>query len=421
MIRKQINKLVKLSANPIGSWAWNRLNLARDNSALRQFDFGPTDVRQVQELMARYATDKHSVETINWLVPYARHPYFAGIFTILRFADHFARQKGIQNRLVFYGAPKSAMPGLRSKVSAKFPALAGCISVLDSAAGLPPSDISIATAWDSAYLLLPVRNTKAKFYFVQDFEPLFYPAGATYGLAEASYRLGFWGIANTPGLGAFLKESYGMTLTSFQPAADPAVFYPAPTRSERPVMIFFYGRPRNARNGFMLGIEALKAVKKQFKEEVQIVSAGGDWDPSRYGAEGLIQNVGLLPTIEDVASLYRTCHIGLVFMFTKHPSYQPIEMMASGMAVVTNENQASRGFLRNAENSLLVEPTVSSVAEGISCLVRESIFRERLATKGLETAASVDWVPEIESVYEFLTGGVSDPLPVESAEPKVRV
>jgi len=413
--------MIRRSAKLIGSWIYNRLNLARDNAALKRFDFAPGDIKQVQELMARYAACRPSIESINWLVPYARHPYFAGIFTILRFADHFASQKGIQNRLIFYGAPKSAMPLLRSKVSAKFPALAGCISVLDAPAGLPPSDVSIATAWDSAYLLVPVKNTKAKFYFVQDFEPLFYPAGATYGLAEASYRLGFWGIANTPGLGAFLKESYGMTLTSFQPAADPAVFYPAPHRPKRPVKIFFYGRPLNARNGFMLGIEALKAVKKQFKEEVQIVSAGGSWDPSRYGAEGLIQNLGLLPTIEEVASLYRTCHIGLVFMFTKHPSYQPIEMMASGVAVVTNENQASRGFLRNGENSLLVEPTVSSVAEGISSLIRESTFRERLATKGLSTAASVDWISEMESVYEFMIGGVSHPFPVESAEPNVRV
>jgi glycosyltransferase involved in cell wall biosynthesis len=269
---------------------------------------------------------------------------------------------------------------------------------------LPPSDISIATAWDSAYLLLHTKNTSGKFYFVQDFEPLFYPAGATYGMVEATYRLGYWGIANTHGLGAHISDSHDMTVKSFEPAVDQETFYPAADRSPTPVKIFFYGRPRNPRNGFVLGIEALKLVKKQFKQDVQIVSAGGVWNPSEFGAEGVVDNLGLLRTIEEVAALYRTCHIGLAFMFTKHPSYQPIEMMASGVAVVANENSALRLLLRSDENSLVVEPSPTSVAEAISFLVRNADRRNEIAAKGLKTALRTRWNSEIEGVYEFMSG-----------------
>jgi glycosyltransferase involved in cell wall biosynthesis len=195
-----------------------------------------------------------------------------------------------------------------------------------------------------------------------------------------------------------------MTVKSFQPAADPKVFYPAADRPPEPVKIFFYGRPRQPRNGFVLGIEALKLIKKQFKQRVQIVSAGGVWNPSDFGAKDVVENLGLLPTIEDVASLYRSCHIGLVFMFTKHPSYQPIEMMASGMAVVANENSALKLLLRNMENSLVAEPTVTSVAEAISSLVRDADRRNAVASEGLKTAQQTCWNTEIEDVYEFLAG-----------------
>jgi glycosyltransferase involved in cell wall biosynthesis len=409
-----LKNAVRTKVKPIGSWALNRLNLMRDIEAVKTYDFSPNHVRESKELMTRYAVRTPEIRTINWLVPQVKHPLFAGVHTVLRFADYFSREKGIQNRMIFYGGENGALSPLRKKIGASFPSLVDSIYGLGNSGPekLPASDISIATFWTSAYLLLRAKNTAGKFYFVQDFEPLFYPAGTTYGLVEATYRMGYWGIANTNGLGTLLRDSYDMTVRAFQPAVDRTVFYRGADRPQGPVKIFFYGRPGNPRNGFVLGIEALKRVKEQFKQDVQIVSAGGAWNPSDFGAKDVIENLGLLPTIEDVADLYRRCHIGLVFMFTRHPSYQPIEMMASGMAVVANENSALRLQLRNEENSLLAEPTVTSVAEAISRLVRDADFRNALAWEGLKIAEQTCWSAEIAGVYEFLAGR-------RAAEPKI--
>jgi glycosyltransferase involved in cell wall biosynthesis len=413
----RLKDVIKDQVRPIGSWAWNRLNLAGDDRAVRTFDFGPNQVKEVKELMAKYAVSRPNIRTINWLVPYVKHPLFAGVYTILRFADYFSHEKAIQNRIVIYNRAGADLAPLREKISAAFPSLADSVCGLGGSGlgDLPPSDIAIATCWQSAYLLLRIKNTAAKFYFVQDFEPLFYPAGGTYGLVEATYRLGYWGIANTEGLGTFLRSSYDMKVQSFQPAVDPKVFYPKPNRLPTPVKIFFYGRPENPRNGFMLGIEALKKCKEEFKDLIQIVSAGGNWNPSDFGARGVVENLGLLPSIQDVASLYGSCHIGLVFMFTKHPSYQPIEMMASGVAVVTNVNAATKWFLRDGSNSLLVEPTVTSIAEAIGRLVSDTQYRNRLMSEGLRTVGQTCWAAEIESVYKFLAGDVDAGVGEKSA------
>ena len=283
-----LKDVIRGRVKPIGSWAWNRLNLARDGRAVRIFDFGPSEVREVKELMTEYAVSRPEIRTINWLVPLVKHPFFAGVYTILRFADYFSREKGIQNRMIFHGGQNGNLSSLRKKIGASFPSLVDSIYRLgdDGSGKLPASDISFATDWTSAYLLLHAKNTAGKFYFVQDFEPLFYPAGATYGLAEATYRLGYWGIANTEGLGTLLRDFYGMTVKSFQPAVDPKMFYPSADRPLRPVKIFFYGRPRNPRNGFVLGIEALKQVKKEFKQACANCFRGWSMEPFRFWSQG---------------------------------------------------------------------------------------------------------------------------------------
>lgn len=389
----------------IGSWGYDRLNLSRDATAIRAFDFGSTELSGVRDLMAKYAMVRREPKVVNWLLPYVKNPLFAGVFTILRFADYFRSRKGIHNNIIVYDCSGRRLADIRENIRSVFPLLANNVHGLRRGPDpLPSSDITIASCWQSAFWLLQITNTSGKFYFVQDFEPLFYPASATSGLVESTYRLGYWGIANTKHLGRLLQTSYGMTVSAFDPAVDRDMFYPAADRITDPLRIVFYGRPGNPRNGFMLGVEALKQVKARFRDRVCIISAGGKWNPSDYGAKGAIENVGVLTTIRHVAELYRSCHIGLFFMFTQHPSYQPLELMASGVTVVTNNNPAIRSFLRDRQNSLIVEPSVTATVEAISRLVEDGIYRNELAVEGLKTAAQTSWESQIEDVYSFLAG-----------------
>src|SRR5688500_6024752 len=133
--------------------------------------------------------------TANWYVPPFESPYYGGVMTILRFAAHL-RSHGIRQRLLLCGHADSK--GNAARVVEAFPALSDAsVSALDSAealAAIPPAELSFATLWTTAYVLLRVHNTGLKMYFQQDYEPLFYPAGSTYAQAELTYRFGFIGI-----------------------------------------------------------------------------------------------------------------------------------------------------------------------------------------------------------------------------------
>jgi glycosyltransferase involved in cell wall biosynthesis len=349
--------------------------------------------------------DGFEPRTVRWYLPFFHHVYYGGVYTLLRFADQFARRHGVRNHFHCYDVGPQAVTGMAGKVREAFPALAP--STFTSAADarrLPPADAAIATLWSSAYPVLHSRNVRAKFYFVQDNEQQFYPAGAASAMVEESYRFGFPGIVNTPGL-ADVYRSYGNPAVSFVPAVDLERYHPAEGARPlwAPVRVFFYGRPKTARNAFGLGLAALQRLKAEFGERVEVICAGENWNPSQFGLAGKVRNLGVLGSLDEVAQLYRSCDIGLVFMHTKHPSYQPLEFMASGMATVSNMNRATAWLLRDGENCLLTPPLPTPAAERLGRLVEDSQLRARIAAAGLEEVRRYRWDDQIEQVWRAVT------------------
>ena len=75
----------------------------------------------------------------------------------------------------------------------------------------PTAHISIATAWHTAYDVRNFQTTRHKCYFVQDYEPWFFPAGSLATFAEETYRFGFTGITAGTWLADMLHRDFGMT------------------------------------------------------------------------------------------------------------------------------------------------------------------------------------------------------------------
>ncbi|MDQ4041948.1 MAG: O-antigen biosynthesis protein, partial [Actinomycetota bacterium] len=268
----------------------------------------------------------------------------------------------------------------------------------------PPgdADAAIATAWPGAYPLVRFARTRAKFFLVQDWEPDFHPAGSASALLDQAARFGIPGLVNTPGL-AEAYRAHGNPAVAFRPAPDARYSPPANRRPDTPVRVFFYGRPSVARNAFGLGLATLRRVKQVLGDRIEIVCAGEDWSPGQYGVADVLTNEGMLEDPDAVAELYRSCHAGLVFMRTRHPSYQPLEWMASGMVTVTNESPHTAWLLRHEENALLAPPLPALVAEQVVRAATDDALRDRIATAGLATVAGLDWDAEIERLWRAIT------------------
>ncbi len=364
------------------------------------FQINSKDFEASKKATARKLTGK--IKTANWLVPNFDHIKFGGIYTIFRFIEKMSIE-GVTNRIIIYDKPSFDLSKLQAQIEENFPNLKNYEFIIFDHANqdvneLPECDIAICSFWVSAYILLKFNKTKRKYYFIQDYEPLFYAGGSTYALAESTYRFGFRAIVNTPGLLAAVNQRHGMEGISFIPAVDRKIYYPDPKKDNKRVRIFFYARPNNPRNAFNLGIDIIKQLIDKYGDKIEVITAGATWNESIYGLDKKITNLGLIKSLEEVGELYRHCDIGFVYMLSKHPSYQPFEFMASGMATVTNNNEDNLWMLKHEENCLLSEPSAAAMAEQVGRLIEDKDLRNKI-TKTAEKALSYTWLQQTDMIW----------------------
>lgn len=378
-----------------------------------EFDFVANDIFQItsEDIVAsKKATSgpkPAAIRTATWFVPYYDHFGFNGVQTIFRFIEKLSIE-GVKNRIVVYDNPAMDTAQMERDIQQHFPRTKNYEIIIfgeDKEKGLrnlPPSDIAFCTIWVSAYLLLRFNKTKRKYYFIQDYEPLFYVAGSTFALAESTYRFGFRGVVNTPGLLAAVNQRHGLEGVSFIPTVNRELYYRDTDRDDSKVRIFFYARPFNPRNAFSLGILTIKHLLDKYGEKIEIVTAGAPWDEAQYGLKGRITNLNLLKSLDEVAALYRTCHIGFAYMMNKHTTYQMLEYTASGMATVMNNNEDHGWLHKDGKNCLLAEPSPAAMAEKIGMLIENADLRERLVTEATKELAYT-WDQTTETIWNYIS------------------
>jgi glycosyltransferase involved in cell wall biosynthesis len=240
---------------------------------------------------------------------------------------------------------------------------------------------------------------------MQDYEPLFYPAGSTGALVESTYRFGFHGICNTAPL-RDLYVSHGGEAEFFEPCIDQSVFFPPHRdRAPDPYVLFCYARPGHSRNCFELLAESLRKLKRRMGDKIAIVTAGEAWAPALFELDGIVHNLGLLD-YRTTGAVYRMAHAGVAMTMTCHPSYLPLELMACGSLVITNRNQHTQWLLHDGDNCLLAETSSGAMAEKIEEGLRNHALRDRITRNASEMVRRKyqNWDEQAEKVYQSMAG-----------------
>lgn len=379
--------------------------MIKDQGLIRLADISTTDLQKNYATIQAGSKVKHTkVNSAIWFLPIVTHSLKGGVRTVFMFSEKMSIEWGTLNTFVLYshnGKEIDTTEICRS-LTEHFPKLRFIVKSFrhgkDDIEDLPFSDISFCTLWTTAYVLLKYNQTYKKYYFMQDYEPLFYEAGSVYAVIEQTYRFGFSCIANTPGVGKKYLQ-YSNDVTWFFPGVDNNVFNSTGrSPASKPFKVVFYGRPDNPRNCFTQGVLTLKALKRKMKHHVEIFSAGASWNPVEFGLDGVVENLGLLSSLKEVADLYRRCDLGLVYMVTPHPSYQPFEYMACGCLVATNINEANSWML-NSQNSIQLEPIPEIAAQKICEILSDTNRSEEIRSKAYETIKNLNW-PEAFSVFK---------------------
>lgn len=227
--------------------------------------------------------------------------------------------------------------------------------------GLVPLDAYVASAWPTAHVLaaradLPTR----RLYFIQDFEPLFYPLGTEYVLAEDTYRFGFRAITVGRMIAGILRDRFGVVAAVAEFGCDTSVYRLTNPRARRGVV--FYARPEVPRRGFALGMLALREFHRRHPDfQIHLFGDGSAQVPFPATNHG-----SLTPTA--LCALYNECAAGIAISFT-NVSLVPDEMLACGAVPVACDSDHARVSLDNP-HVRWTAPTPLGLADALTGIVR---------------------------------------------------
>ena len=252
--------------------------------------------------------------------------------------------------------------------------------VRDITDGIDDAHAIVATAWPTAYAVAASPAKGVRFYFVQDIEPWFEPAGGEALLAEATYRFGFHGITAGRWLAGKLQSDYGMPADHFDFGCDLDTYRLAgPADAPERTGVCFFARPKTPRRAFDLGALALEIFSARCPE-VEIHLFG-----ERVGRVGFPAVDHGVMTPSELAALYGRCRAGMVLSAT-NVSLVPHEMLAAGCIPVVNDAEHNRVVLDN-EQIEYAPATPHDLAVALERLVLRSPAETR--TAAVEAAASV--------------------------------
>jgi glycosyltransferase involved in cell wall biosynthesis len=344
--------------------------------------------------------DQLDKKTINWFIPPVAKGS-GGHLNIFRFIRNL-EDLGYKNTIVIVcePQPQSAEEAKNNIQQWFFPLKA--VVYIDDGTEIPPAFFAMATEWRTAYFVKRYLSCVQKCYFVQDFEPWFYPTGTDFIFAENTYRFGFYGFTAGTWLAKKLAEEYGMSTISLGFSFDrdlytfnssEAVDY---EKKNAPQKVFFYARPPTTRRAFELGMLVLREVAR-IKPDITIVLVG--WDMSGYKVPFEYEHAGLVE-LNQLSQLYIQCDVALVLSFS-NVSLLPLELMACGVPVVSNRAPYTE-WLLNETNSVLADPTIESLSQAILSVLENPNLANELRQGGLEFTNQTSWELEASKLADGL-------------------
>jgi glycosyltransferase involved in cell wall biosynthesis len=260
---------------------------------------------------------------------------------------------------------------------------------------IPESNALIATSWETAYYVAATPVEGRRFYFVQDYEPLFFPAGSRAVFAENSYRLGLSCICASPWLARLMREKYGARAGSFLLGYSPEQ-YGNLGRPRKSKTILFYARHLTPRRGFELGVLALALVKKA-DPEVEIILFGANAYPDlpfSCHCRGVLNH-------QELLEMYNEATVGLVISLTNY-SLIPNEMMACGLPVVDLDTECLRDLYESGTDIILASPTPRAMADAIISLLGNPGLRSRIAENARRKVMDLTWEKTAACIHDLI-------------------
>lgn len=357
-------------------------------------DMGREPKKIIDWIPGQARNDKEGL-MINWIIPdmSAGSGGHMTIFRIVKYLQSFDHKNRIY---IFGGCKQKSDHALKKYIDENFlKTSAEFFTTLDE---VKDCDALIATSWQTAYPVKAIQNCCHKFYFVQDFEPWFYPMGAEYKFAENTYKFGFYHITAGPWLTKTLCQNYQAQADYFDLAYDHKIYHPNyPCKPRLRPRLAFYARPVTPRRAFEMGVQAFRELDRR----------GIDFEVYFFGMPKIdfdvkfrYRNLGILDH-RALAYLYNNVDLGIVFSTTNY-SLLPQEMMACKCPVLDLKGPTLKSIFQDGQNIFLADPDPVKIADKIQWILQNPKQRETIIKQAYQYVQQFSWQKSAKKVEKIL-------------------
>lgn len=268
------------------------------------------------------------------------------------------------------------------------------------------ADVTIATAWPTAYDVARLReSTGRKLYFVQGYEVWH---GETEKV-DASYRLPLGIVTIAPWLTRLMRERFGREpLAELHNGVDLDFFRPPEGKGDTPCVLMLYHHQEV--KGIPDGLAVLRALRARHPH-VRVVMFGMHDFPDKDDFIEYHRD----PSREDILRLYQEAHVFLSPSLSEGWGLPAMEAMACGCAVVATR-VGCIPVLESEGNVLTAEPgDRETLLAHLEALVRDPGRLREVAAKGRETVLGHGWDAKARAFERVLVEASGRGEPARSA------
>ncbi len=299
--------------------------------------------------------------------------------------------------------------GPHQTITTHFQKIKAKVSELNTHFAFVHGDGLIASSWDTVDIVMKHKSFIEKFYFVQDYEPFFFPKGSNFISAEETYKKDIRTICASPWLDRLMRENFNKESCFFNLSYNNEIYFPrkknlhSQNLTQKPfIRIAFYARIFTYRRAVELALQGLKELAKSDNKiclELFGVEKGTISIPTNLQG---IDNGVLSP--DELSDLYSKCDLGITFSCTNY-ALVPQEMMACKLPVVEIDIESNREIYPEGVVQF-VKPTPEGIAEGLQELIKDERKRVSIIQNAYEWVNSSSWEDSFKTVNNFILSSI---------------
>uniref|UniRef100_UPI00257C3745 glycosyltransferase n=1 Tax=Methanosaeta sp. UBA458 TaxID=1915561 RepID=UPI00257C3745 len=252
-------------------------------------------------------------------------------------------------------------------------------------------DAVIATINNSVYWIASLNSSDITLaYYIQDFEPDFYPKGSReYNLAWESYMKipRIKNVTKTSWNKNKVMSNMGIDCQIIGPSVDIDLFRPRERlHKSNDIFIGAMIRPSTPRRNPRFTLEILEEIKKLYGDKINIITFGCSNDdflslnPCR---DIPINHMGVLKR-EWMPHLFNEIDIFVDFSTYQAMGLTALEAMACGSAVIVPRNGGCQDFVKDGINGFLIDTTDRrSCTDALEKLINDEKLRKKMCSQSI--------------------------------------